>query len=237
MLLFFGALTTILGLRWLGNKLLFQRTRTPYQPDMKFINGISYVYDRPQADTVIIFSHGSSGNLTWRNKIRNFFATTDYGLIMYDYYGYGLSDDVPTLMMDERCLTDAIEQVASLVSDKKIILMGASLGCFPTCHLAAKNPDNLLGTILCVPFDNINSVIPGASLLLDKYDNNELCKAIKTPTLLIQADEDEIISKDCCHNLLRELPQNTILFSVPTKHKDYLTTEAKEKVLEFISKL
>jgi len=48
--------------------------------------------------------------------------------------------------MNEAALTRAIE----LTRGKKLILLGASMGCFPTYWLAAQNHDNL-----CVPFDSL----------------------------------------------------------------------------------
>ena len=225
-ILIFGVFA--IAIQWIYNRILFQRVRLDKYDEtefpIKFVNGISYIYDRPEADVVVIFSHGSSGNLTWRNKVRNLFKGTEYGLIIYDYYGYGVSDDVWTFFMNETTLSSSIEAVMPLVEDKKVILMGASLGSFPTAWMAAQNPENLLGAILCVPFNY---------LLGRKYNNVALCKNIKVPTLLIKARYDEIMPELAHFDLMDALNKFEFM-TVPTKHKDYLTDLSKRKILDFV---
>ncbi len=75
-----GLLTlgAVLGTRWYGNKILFPRSRLETWNEkewpLRFTNGVSYVYDRPEADTVVICSHGNGGDLTRRRAKKNSFA-------------------------------------------------------------------------------------------------------------------------------------------------------------------
>ena len=93
---------------------------------MQFINGVSYIYDRPEAKTVVVFSHGNGGDLTHRSYGRDLFSDwsrdQSIGLIMYDYYGYGASQNVPLLLMNETALTRALSEVMTLVKDKTVVL-------------------------------------------------------------------------------------------------------------------
>ena len=211
-------------------------------------NGVSYIYDRPEANIVLIFSHGSGGDLTHRQKMRDLFSLTNYGFVIYDYYGYGASQDIPTLLMNEAALTRAIEEMASLTRGKKIILLGASLGCFPTCWLAAQRSENLLGAVLCVPFDRLASFsrwaepIPGCASLISKlapyllgsYDNVALCQQIEVPTLVVRADHDQTIPEGSADRIMSALGKTGHLVTVPTNHQDYLTEELKGEIVSFI---
>lgn len=227
-----------LAARWYGNHLLFARTRLdPDEFPLEYRNGVSYIYDRPEAPVVVVFSHGSGGNLTQRRRIRDLFAQTNYGFLIYDYYGYGASQDVPTLMMNETALTRAAQEMLELTRGKQIILMGASLGCYPTCWMAAQHPDNLLGVILCVPFDRIGSVVKVAPYLLGAYDNLALCRRIEVPTLLVRAAYDQLMPWSVGDRLLEALGQLGHLITVPTNHQGYLTEQLEGELLRFIDEV
>lgn len=121
--------------------------------------------------------------------------------------------------MNEAALTRAIE----LTRGKKLILLGASMGCFPTCWLAAQNPDNL-----CVPFD---------SLGLRSIDNLALCQKIEVPTLVVRATQDRVIPEECADRLVEALGNWGILTTVPTGHRGYLTDGLQQRILSFIRDL
>lgn len=203
---------------------------------LKFHKGISYIYDRPKAEAVIIFSHGSGGNLRGRANIRELFRNSklDVGFLMYDYYGYGASDDVN--IISESTFTNSIAEIMTLVPNKKIILMGTSLGSYPSCWLAAQNNNNLIGLILCVPFDSFDSFSRLAHYIIGSYDNCSLAKLIKVPTLIIKSEYDTIVPKNSAENLNKLIP-NSVLVSVPETHQSYFSDTALDKIMNFISTL
>lgn len=111
------------------------------------------------------------------------------------------------------------------------------MGCFPTCWLAAKKPLNLLGVILCIPFDSLASYSSLIPFLLGSYDNFELCQKIEVPTLVVQATEDRVIPEECAHRLVEALGDWGSLMTVSTDHQGYLTEALQMRILNFISDL
>lgn len=126
--------------------------------------------------------------------------------------------------MNEAALTRAIE----LTRGKKLILLGASMGCFPTCWLAAQNHDNL-----CVP--SIHSAF--VPFFLGSYDNLALCQKIEVPTLVVRATQDRVIPEECADRLVEALGNWCILTTVPTGHRGYLTDGLQQRILSFIRDL
>jgi len=233
----FSVVAATVGYRYLANSLLFQRRPLtewdPVEYPIQFKNGISYIYDTPEADTVVIFSHGSGGNLTDKNHIRDFFRDLNVGFIIYDYYGYGASQDVPTLFMSPEALSKAIMELYEMVKDKRIILVGISLGSYPSSWLASNVPIEKL--ILCVPFDRLSTIHKLSSYMVGDYNNLELAKKITVPTLLIQADSDELIPPICANNLKRALGDNCQFETIQANHKTYWNEQTRLLIADFLN--
>lgn len=119
-------------------------------------------------------------------------------------------------------------------SNKKIILIGESLGCYPTCWLAAHTPFQFEKIVLCVPFDQLSSVTPMGSCLLGNYNNLELIQKTTSPTLIIQASKDEIMPLTCGNNLFQKCSGRVILDKVDTYHNDYFNSKIQKLIHEFI---
>ena len=230
----------ILGLHY-GKHILYQPTRInswdSTQWPIKIVNGISYIYDNSESDIIILFSHGNAGNLTDRQDVRDFCKKHGYGLILYDYLGYGASLEIPRVLMNEYALQKSIFEVYSLIlnSNKKIFLIGESLGSYPTCWLASKIKHKISGVILCVPFDQLKTVAGElGSLVLGSHNNLELIKDFTSPTLLIKAEYDEIMPHSCVINLKSNCPVMKDVYTVYTNHCEYFNHYTREAINKFI---
>jgi pimeloyl-ACP methyl ester carboxylesterase len=80
----------------------------------------------------------------------------------------------------------------------EIALMGRSLGSGVAVRLAAERPASRL--VLVTPFDSIEEVaakqfpyFPVRWLLTDKFESWRYAPAIRVPTLILQAEHDEVI--------------------------------------------
>jgi pimeloyl-ACP methyl ester carboxylesterase len=224
----------------LGKNFLYPLTRLTSwdakQWPIKFTsNGISYIYDQPECSTVIIFSHGNGGNLTDRQYIRDFCKNNNYGLILYDYYGYGASSYLPTFMINEGSLQKSIYEILCLIGpDKRIILVGESLGCYPTCCLASHIPYKIFKVILCMPFDRLSTITLLGSYILGTYNNSEYIQGVISPTMIIQGSRDEIIPISCGKNLSERCPGIKSLCMIDTGHNDYFNIETQQLIDNFI---
>lgn len=234
----------ILTLPFIIDKVVFPRVKLEaWDKDewlIKVTHGISYIYDRPDVDSVVIFSHGNS-NLAEGTRMRNLIKDTGLGFLMYDYYGYGASEDdnEETIFMNfiqESTFTRSIAKMIPLVHNKKVIIVGSGLGAYPSCWLASLNLPNVIGLILCVPFDSLNSFSRLAQYTVGSYDNYSLGKLIKVPTLIIEAEYDKVVPKYCGRRLSSVIKESRII-TVPESHKSHLNALVQFSIKDFIKML
>ncbi len=123
-------------------------------------------------------------------------AFPDHALYLMHYRSYGGSTGRPTeaaLHADALALFDQVRR-----EHRDIALMGRSLGTGIAVRLATKRPASKL--ILVTPYDSIAAVaahqfpyFPVRWLLTDKFDAIGDAPAVRIPTLILQAEHDEII--------------------------------------------
>lgn len=123
-------------------------------------------------------------------------ALPDYAVYALHYRGYGGSSGVPTeaaLHADALALFDKVRMQHS-----EVALVGRSLGSGVAMRLAATRPVSRL--VLVTPYDSILEIarrqfpfFPVALLLTDRYESWRAAPAIRVPTLLLQAEHDQVI--------------------------------------------
>ncbi len=92
----------------------------------------------------IVFSHGRHSNISNLKHYLKTFSDQGYGILVYDYPGFGNSEGKVTL---ENCYKSGVEVCKFLSKHKKIpleqqILVGYSLGTHITSHMAATIAQN-----------------------------------------------------------------------------------------------
>jgi pimeloyl-ACP methyl ester carboxylesterase len=125
-------------------------------------------------------------------------ALPDYAIYMLHYRGYGGSTGKPSeesLHADALALFDKVRR-----EHADIALVGRSLGSGVATRLAAKRPAYRI--ILVTPYDSIQDIaakqfpyFPVRWLLSDKFESWRYAPAIRFPTLLLQAEHDEVIPR------------------------------------------
>lgn len=140
---------------------------------------------------------------------------SDYTVFLVNYRGYSGSSGTPTeedIYVDALKVYEFIKQQFSTVS-----IIGRSLGGGVATYLAVnRDIDNL---VLVSPFDSIESIAqdiyplyPISMMLKDKYDSYSRAHLIKAKTLVIVAENDEIIPRKNADRLIKGLSEsNTII--------------------------
>ncbi|VAW44861.1 hypothetical protein MNBD_GAMMA04-1108 [hydrothermal vent metagenome] len=128
----------------------------------------------------------------------------NHTVYLVQYRGYGNSTGKPAetnLYADSLAIFERLKQ-----QHKRITVIGRSLGSGIASHLAAKKKVDQL--ILVTPYDSLQSLaqtvfpfFPMSILLLDKYNALAHAQKIKTPTLLLIAEKDQIIPLTHSENL------------------------------------
>jgi uncharacterized protein len=121
-----------------------------------------------------------------------------YTVYLLNYRGYGMSDGTPTEPVLHK---DAIH-IYDEINDKhnKISLIGRSLGTAVATYVASKRHVDRL--VLITPFDSISKVAqqiywmyPMFLLLKDKFESDRCIKDITAETMIIAAENDEVIPR------------------------------------------
>jgi hypothetical protein len=123
-------------------------------------------------------------------------AFPDYAIYGLHYRGYGGSSGQPSeALLHEDALT-LFDRVRRDYPD--IALVGRSLGSGVALRLASRRPASRL--VLVTPYDSIEEIavrqfplFPVRWLLTDKFESWRDAPAIRIPTLLLQAEHDEVI--------------------------------------------
>jgi pimeloyl-ACP methyl ester carboxylesterase len=131
-------------------------------------------------------------------------AFPDRALFFLHYRGYGGSSGKPS---EEAIQSDAIalfDRVRLEYSD--IAVIGRSLGSGVAIRLASHRPVSAL--VLVTPYDSIQELaarqlpyFPIRWLLIDKFESWRYAPAIRVPTLLLAAANDEVIPRSSTEKL------------------------------------
>ncbi len=158
-------------------------------------------------DTVILYTHGQSKHMDnyWSRAklLANTASKNQYGLLMMDYRGYGMSEGEPT----ERGLNEDVEACIKWLVEKGVqqentIYYGYSLGCIPAIHLAAyKTEFKPAKLILESPLASVENLTHSSTLLNVnpkfvsslEFNNAEKIKDVDIPLLWFHGIEDTYI--------------------------------------------
>jgi pimeloyl-ACP methyl ester carboxylesterase len=131
-------------------------------------------------------------------------AFPEHALYLMNYRGYGGSSGAPT----ERAIHQDAQALFDWVHAKHahVVVMGRSLGSGVAIRLASERPAERL--ILITPYSSIVelgasqfSYFPVRWLLQDKYESWRYAPKITVPTLLLAAENDEVIPRASTEDL------------------------------------
>ena len=184
-------------------------SKTEQESEATTIQAI-YIGDinRIATDTVILYCHGTKWHMDFYWQRAKLLAHTNgknnYGVLMMDYRGFGLSDGKPS---EDGMYADVDACMKWLKSkglnNERLIIYGFSLGTASSCELTA-NPRTLTPSklILESPFASAEVMVQDASQLnmpgdyyTDlKIDNAEEIKKVQQPFLWIHGIDDAFLS-------------------------------------------
>jgi len=168
------------------------------------------------SSTAVIYFGGNAESVFYAIPALNK-AFPDAALYLLNYRGYGGSAGKPSeaaIMEDARTLYDLVK-----VKHSNIIVIGRSLGSGIAVHLASERAVQRL--ILVTPFDSAEELasrqfayFPVRWLLQDKFESWKYAELINIPTLVIQAERDEIIPAERTVALLSHFRRGVVKLKV-----------------------
>lgn len=160
-------------------------------------------------DTVILYCHGNEDNMDhyWtRQKLLSYVGGFGrFGVLMFDYPGYGMSDGEPT----EENMYEATDGVLNWLknkglTDERLIIYGYSLGSAATCRAVGEKSFALQPhkIILESPFASSQVMVQDAALLNmpssyfvnAKINNAEQIKKCVVPLYWMHGIDDDFLS-------------------------------------------
>jgi len=160
-------------------------------------------------DTIILYCHGQSLHMDhyWQRAklLANCGGNERFGVLMFDYRGYGLSEGTPS----EQGLYEDVRAAYQWLLDEgarseRIILYGYSLGSAPVTDLAAygMNTEFPHKLILESPFASTDFIAQGSTLIEVsasyitelEFDNTEKIKLVNQPLMWMHGTEDDYVA-------------------------------------------
>ena len=148
----------------------------------------------------VLFCHGNGGNIMHRLDSINFFYNLGLNCFIFDYRGYGTSEDKPT---EEGTYLDAQAAYKWLTEEKKvppdkIIVFGRSLGGSIAAQLISKVEAKAL--IIESTFTSYIEIgrkfypyMPVRWFASFSYNTIDYIKDVKIPVMIIHSKNDEVV--------------------------------------------
>ena len=170
-----------------------------------YIGELSYI----DTDTIILYCHGQTRHMDhyWQRAklLANCGGKERYGILMFDYRGYGKSEGTPTEQgMYEDVRAGYQWLLNEGASSQRIIIYGFSLGSAPATDLAAFGMGNEFPVklILESPFASTDFIAQestlievSASYITDlEFDNAEKIKLVDKPLMWMHGIEDDYVA-------------------------------------------
>ena len=142
---------------------------------------------------VLLYSHGNGEMLSSIKPLLNRFISMGYGVMAYDYAGYGNSTGYPS---EKQAYLDIEAAYNYLVKTHKftpqdIVIMGYSVGSGPSCYLAEKTDAKAL--VIISGFASAAQVLLPFPVPFDQFPNAERLKNCKVPLMIIHGRNDKIV--------------------------------------------
>ena len=153
----------------------------------------AFYHPAPPGRPVILFSHGNGEILFDIMPFLNEMIRRNYGVMAYDYAGYGDSEGKPGERQSCRDIESAFRFLTETekIDPRRIVFCGFSVGGGPSCYMASKHPNNPL--ILAATFASAIQVVLPFSLPGDRFPNAKILSSQPIPVLIFHGTADKVI--------------------------------------------
>jgi fermentation-respiration switch protein FrsA (DUF1100 family) len=186
---------------------------------------IAAVYlPNPGATYAVLFSHGNGEDLGYVLPLLPELRDLGFGVLAYDYRGYGLSEgrpSEPNVYADIDAAYDYLTQNLR-IAPERIILYGRSLGAGAAVDLAARR--FVGGLILESPFLTAFRVMTQIPVFpVDKFRNVDKIGRVRCPVLVMHGEADEIVPLWHGRRLFEKASGPKTLVVIPgAHHNDFM---------------
>lgn len=152
--------------------------------------------ERPRG--VVLVCHGNAGNISHRIHLARMFHDLGFGVLLFDYRGYGASRGHPTERGTYLDAEAAWDWLAGRVPPGRIVVFGESLGGAVAAWLARERAPGAI--VLQSTFTSLPDVgarlywwLPVRLLSRFRYDARGHLRQARCPVLIAHSPRDEIV--------------------------------------------
>lgn len=196
---------------------------------------------KPAVEThpTLLYFHGNAGHIGYRMPLVRQFLSAGYGVLLFDYRGYGGNPGEPTeegLYRDGRAAMKFLEQQG--LKPEGIALYGESLGTAVAIKMAEIFP--VCAVVLQSPFTSLSAMArylyPWAIIPpWDKFDSLSRIKEIKAPLLILHGKNDQVVPFDQGLMLFNQANQPKRMVAIDNKgHGDLWEHHFYNSIIDFI---
>lgn len=180
----------------------------------------------PDRHLAVLVANGNAGNRASRIPLAAALQDAGFGVLLFDYRGYGGNPGRPTengLALDARAALRGLTAEIG-IPRQRTIYFGESLGAGVVTELATEHPP--AGLVLRSPFTDLAAVgqrhfpfLPVRLLLRDRYPVKEQIARIEVPTTVVFGTRDSIVPPAQSRQVAAAAPN--LLEQVPVEHADH----------------
>jgi alpha-beta hydrolase superfamily lysophospholipase len=156
----------------------------------------------------LLYSHGNAEDLGHSIELYQSWSDRGFGILAYDYPGYGHSNGKSDEASCKRAIQAAWDHLAGLgVPAGSVVLVCRSVGGGPGTWLASR--ENPAGLVLIAPFTSAYSVaipLPFPVFPRDRFPNLKTIRTMPLPLLVIHGGNDEVIPPSHGRKLVEASP-------------------------------
>jgi len=182
----------------------------------------------PQPRAHVLHFHGNAGNVSHRVPLYARLVELGLSVLAVDYRGYGRSGGRPSesgLYRDGLAAWDEVTGKLD-VPAQGVIVAGRSLGSAIAAAIAGGRACR--GVVLETPFTSVLDLarahyplLPVGRLLRSRYDTLGAVASVRSPTLVIEARNDEIIPRRLTDRLYNAVPTPAGRVRLAGGHNDF----------------
>lgn len=207
-----------------------QPTYTPSAPNLITIEDeagekLKAFYFPPESGKpTVLYSHGNAEDIGTSIDLYQQWRSDGWGVLAYDYPGYGHSTGSPSESSTELAIAAAWNflTLTESIPQHDIIVVGRSIGTGPSVWLAQHQDPRAL--VLISPFTSTFAVRSPAHYILpgNRFPNLKRLRKINTPLLIIHGEQDTLIPASHGRTLHQASPATNKRFvGIPdTGHND-----------------
>lgn len=151
---------------------------------------------------VVLIAHGRSANISTRAAIGRRLSDDGFGVLLFDYRGYGASAGGPSERGLEEDAVSAFDWLATQhIGAGRIIVLGQSIGDAAAARVAATHP--VAALVLVSPFTSLPEaaadrfgllVLPQAPWPVNRFDVGSSLRRVEAPVVFVASRNDGLVS-------------------------------------------